>query len=151
MLNSRRHRVVAAACAAVVVGTAVVAVAATSPKSGKWKGTTSERNPVTFSVSSNHKQVTNFTTTVTYNGACGPGGGVPNYAVHVAKMTVSKSHSFSAWTTGHLGPFSAKILVSGKFAGTKASGTVGEPSNTCQSPPHKGAKSIWETFSAKHA
>ena len=50
MLKSRRNRVIAVVCAVTVVGAAVAAVAAVKPKAGKWKGSTTESNAVTFTV-----------------------------------------------------------------------------------------------------
>jgi len=150
--TSRRHRVIVAVCAVAVAGTAVVAVAATAPKSGKWTGTTSEAgNAVSFTVSSNHKSITKFTTHVGYNGACGQGG-AGNWPVSIAKLTITKKHAFSGSTIAHIGIYRETMVVSGKFSGTKATGTVGNPSKVCPAGSlHPRRKYTWETFTATHA
>jgi len=121
MSESRRHR----------------AAAATAPRSGKWKGTTTEKHTVTFSVSSNRARANDFVTMLGYNGTRGPEA-VPKFTVHIATMAITKKRSFSPWTTSTLLTFTGKILVSGKFARTNASGTVSEPSSACVSPARQG-------------
>jgi hypothetical protein len=149
MSKSRRHRVIAAMSAAAIVGTTVLAVAATTPKSGKWKGTTSEQIKVTFSVSSNHKQVTNFVTQLGYNGTCGQGGG-PGFGVHVAKMTITKTHTYAATTTSKAFGRTITVKVTGSISGSKASGKVSNPASGCAAP-YAGHLAYSETFTAKHA
>ncbi|HZV24956.1 MAG TPA: hypothetical protein VFG00_01580 [Acidothermaceae bacterium] len=149
MSNSPRHRVIATIAAAAIIGTTVAAVAATTPKSGKWKGTTSEKVTVSFSVSSNHKQVTNFVTQMGYNGKCGQGGG-PGFGVHVGKMAISKKHTFAATTISKGFGRTITVKVAGSISGSKASGSVSNPASGCAAP-YTGRLAYSETFTAKHA
>ena len=150
--TSRRHRVIAAVCAVTIAGTAAVAVAATAPKSGKWAGTTSEHSTVTFAVSSNHKQVTNFITQLGYNGACGQGGGA-GFGIKVARMAITPQHTFSASTIARAFGITIHVKINGSFSGGKATGAVKNPANVCSGVggTGKGRFAYAETFSATHA
>jgi len=153
MLKSRRNRVIAVVCAVTLVGAAVAAVAAVKPKAGKWKGSTTESNAVTFTVSSNRGTITKFTTVLGYDHAChfsGGAGGFSNYSVVVPKMTLKRANTFSARVTasGFFGK--ATVSVSGKFSGAKATGTVVVPTSFCPAP-RATVHMYSETFTAKHA
>jgi len=152
MSMSRRNRVIAAVCAVTVVAAAAADAAALKPKAGKWKGTTSERNSVTLTVSSNRATITKFTTTLGYDHVChygGGAGGFSNYSVVVPKMTIKRGNTFSARVTAKGFFHSATITVSGKFSGAKATGTVIVPTSYC-GPPHTTLHDYSETFTARH-
>jgi hypothetical protein len=149
MSNSPRHRAIAVIATAAIVGTTVAAVAATTPKSGKWQGTTSEKVTVSLSESSNHKQVTNFVTQIGYHGTCGQGGD-PGFGVHVGKMTISKKHTFAATTILKGFGRTITVKVAGSTSGSKASGSVNNPASGCAAP-YSGRLADSDTFTARHA
>ncbi len=149
MSNSPRHRVIAVSAAAAIVGTTVAAVAATTPKSSKWQGTTSEKVTVSFSESSNHKQVTNFVTQIGYNGKCGQDG-ASGFGGHVGKMTISKKPTIAATTISRGFGRTIPVKVAGSTSGSKASGSVSTPASGCAAPSTDRLADS-ETFAAKHA
>lgn len=153
MSRFARRRVVATICAGALVATAVGALAATKPKAGNWSGSTNKsHSAVTFTVSANRKLVTKFAAHFSYGGKCifgGGAGGFADYAVSVPKMTISSHDTFAARVTVKDTFFhtTAKGLVSGKFAGTRAQGTLSVPGDFCPAP-RKTALLYIESFTA---
>ncbi len=152
MSKLTRRRTVAAVCTAAVVATAVVALAAAKPKAGNWSGLTNRLNPVTFTVSSNRKAVTKFATHLGYDGRCifsGGAGGFSYYTVNVSKMTITAHNTFSArvTVTSPIIKSTAKAVISGKFVGSAAEGTVSIPTRYCPAP-RKTTHEYSESFSA---
>jgi len=148
MSGSRRSRILGVCCATCAVGAVGIALAVSAPPSGHYVGVTSEHGAVSLSVSANHKLVTGFVTRIGYNGRCGQGGG-PIYRISVARMAIGKGESFSAHTTARVFTLTAKAVVTGRFVGTRARGSVSIPGFVCPAP-HKGVKNYYETFSASH-
>lgn len=123
MGSVHRRRLVAALGAGVVFATAGAAFAANHVTAGSYSGTTSEHQPVTFKVVSNGHAITNFKSTLGYNGKCGQGGG-PGYNVVISRIAIPASGEFSKRTTLKLLQFHAPGEVTGKASGTKVTGKV---------------------------
>jgi hypothetical protein len=124
-----------------MLATAGVALAATPLGTGRYFGATSEHESVTFTVVSHGTALTNFKTTLGYNGKCGQGGG-PGYNVNVARIAIPASGKFSKKTTLKLGSLHAPGQVSGTASGFKVTGKVVQFLNG------KPNKCYTETFSA---
>lgn len=119
----RVGRLVVALGAGVVFAMAGAALAANEVTTGSYSGTTSEHEPVTLKVVSNGHAITNFKTTLGYNGKCGQGGG-PGYNVVISRIEIPASGKFSKRTTLKLLQFHAPGEVTGKASGTKVTGKV---------------------------
>jgi hypothetical protein len=121
--------------------TAGVAAAATPLSVGKYFGSNSEHNTVTFKAVSHGTAITGFKTTLGYNGKCGQGGG-PGYNVSIAKIAIPANGKFSKKTTLRLGSLHAPGQVSGTASGFSVKGKVVQFFNG------KPNKCYTETFSA---
>jgi hypothetical protein len=119
----RRRRLVAALGAGVVFATAGAAFAAGHLTPGTYSGTTSEHQSVTFKVVSTGPAITNFKTTLGYNGKCGQGGG-PGYNVVISRIAIPGNGEFSKRTTLKLLQLHAPGEVTGKASGSKVTGKV---------------------------
>jgi hypothetical protein len=135
----------AAAAQAAIVATGTIGAV----KAGAYAGTTSESNPVSFTVAANHASVTSFKASLAYNGKCGQGGG-PGFEVDVAKTAISKHGTFSATVTATAGSAKGAISISGALSGSSAHGTISEhtPFFVCHAPNQK-VNPYFETFTAK--
>ena len=93
-------------------------------KAGPYAGMTSEKIPVTFTVSG--RSIKTFRTQIGYNGRCGQGGG-PGYAISVASIALKRDGSFSAKVT-LVGPVaivkSVRGTLTGKASGSSVHGTI---------------------------
>lgn len=127
-----RRRARAAIAAVLILSLLLVAVALAAkkaPKPGTYEGTSSEKSPVTFKVSSGGTAVQSFKTAIGYDGKCGQGGG-PGYTAAAGRIAI-KNGSFSITTTfkgpvASVAPKQGKIT--GTFSGNTVTGTVGIPS-----------------------
>jgi hypothetical protein len=119
----RRGRLAAGLGAAVAVVAAGGAFAANHVSPGTYSGATSEHQPVTFKVASSGHAITNFKTTLSYNGKCGQGGG-PDFNVVVSRIAIPASGKFSKKTTLKLFTTHAPGEVTGKASGSKVTGKV---------------------------
>jgi hypothetical protein len=141
-----------ALAAAATLSTTALAVGTAKPKTGHYKGTTSENGTVTFKVADGGKRVTGFSAADGYNRVCqfsGGVGGIPTYTVKAPSMKVDKSGSFSATVKASFGPYSGMFAVKGKVSGKKARGTVAEVGATCGSgAANPTASDYLETFTA---
>ena len=108
---------------------AAVALATKSPKPGAYEGTSSEKSPVTFKVSSGGTAIQSFKTAIGYDGKCGQGGG-PGYTAAAGRIPIKNGH-FSI-TTSFKGPVasvaSKRGEITGRFSGGTVTGTVVIPS-----------------------
>jgi len=152
----QRTRLLAPAFAGALLLLVANATAVASPKalvkSAAYKGTNSERGPVTFEVSKNGRRIQAFTTELGYNGKCGQGGG-PGYEIKVASIAIGDGGKFAASTKGRFPGAGVKpvtVKIKGRIVGARASGSVREPGNTCATP-HKGTLPYSETFTATAA
>lgn len=144
-----------AVIAALALGAAVAQAAGSAAgalgavKAGSYAGTTSELDPVTFTVAANRTSVTSFKAALGYNGKCGQAGG-PGFYFDVAKTAISKSGTFSATVTATAGDAKGVISISGTLSGGSAHGTVSEhtPFFVCHAPNQK-VNPYLETFTAK--
>jgi hypothetical protein len=100
---------------ATVLAIAGVALAATPLSTGKYFGSNSENGQVTFKVVSHGTALTNFKSTLGYNGKCGQGGG-PGYNVKIARIAIPTSGKFTKKTTLRLLTFHAPGEVTGKVS-----------------------------------
>ncbi len=129
-------------------------VSGAAAAAGQYKGTTSERGTLTFTVGAGGSSVLAFSTTDDYNGRCdfhGGLGGVPGLTVVVPRMAVTKAGTFKATVKVKEFPFSgtATVVVSGRIVGSHASGTVNWAGKACGSgSPTPTAPMYLETFSA---
>src|SRR6516165_9027107 len=78
----------------VLLVTASGALAARLATTGTYKGTTSEGNPVTFKITDHGKVISNFATTLAYNGECGQGGG-PDFNAKASRIAIGAQGKFS--------------------------------------------------------
>jgi hypothetical protein len=119
----RRARAVLATMLSLSLVLAAVALAAKAPKSGTYEGTSSEKSPVTFKVSSGGTAIQSFKTVIGYDGKCGQGGG-PGYTAAASRIAI-RNGSFK-------GPVasvpSKQGKITGKLSGSTVTGTVGIPS-----------------------
>lgn len=158
-LNPAMARVVVVAVVIVIgaVGTAsgyaatATIASANVAKAGAYSGTTSESEPVSFTVAAGGTSVSALKASLGYNGKCGQGGG-PGFAIDVAKASLSKSGTFTATTTGTAGSAKGAITIDGTISGGSAHGTIIEPKPyfTCRAPNQK-VNPYSETFTAKVA
>jgi hypothetical protein len=122
-----------------------MAIAAHQAAAGAYSGTTSERQPVSFKIVGRGTAITNFATTLSYNGKCGQGGG-PNYNAKAARIAIGAGGKFSKKITLKL---TAAVHAPGRIFGTasasKVSGTV------VQFFKGKANKCYTETFTARRA
>jgi hypothetical protein len=125
----RRARAVLATMLSLSLVLAAVALAAKAPKSGTYEGTSSEKSPVTFKVSSGGTAIQSFKTVIGYDGKCGQGGG-PGYTAAASRIAI-RNGSFSI-TASFKGPVasvpSKQGKITGKLSGSTVTGTVGIPS-----------------------
>ena len=140
----RRWRLAVSLGAAVALLTASAALAANRVSTGSYSGTTSEHGPVTLKVVSNGHAITNFKTTLGYNGKCGQGGG-PGYNVVIPRIEISPRGKFSKRTRLKLLQFHAPGEVMGSASGHKVTGKV------IQFLHGKPNKCYVETFTARTA
>jgi len=138
----RRGRLAVSLGAGVALLAASAAVAAGHASTGTYSGTTSEHEPVTFKVVSGGHAITNFKTTLSYNGKCGQGGG-PDYNVAISRIEIPASGKFSKRTTLRLLQFHAPGAVSGTASGNKVTGKAVQFLNG------KVNKCYVETFTAR--
>jgi hypothetical protein len=129
------------AATALLAGAAVADAAVTS---GSYSGTTSERIPVTLTVSAH--ALKNLKTQIGYNGKCGQGGG-PGYTIDASKVTLKSNGSFSATIVLH--SFNLKATknrtakLTGKASGSSVHGTIAGQGFT-----FSGCNGYTETFTA---
>jgi hypothetical protein len=125
----RTRRAMAAALILSLLLAAVALAAKNAPKPGTYEGTSSEKSPVAFKVSSGGTAIQSFKTVIGYNGKCGQGGG-PGYTAAAGRIAI-RNGSFSI-TTSFKGPVasvpSKQGKITGKFSGNTVTGTVGIPS-----------------------
>jgi hypothetical protein len=140
-IRSRIGRSAVVLVAAGGLATAGVALAATAPATGKYFGTNSEHDSVTFKVVQHGTAITGFKTTLGYNGKCGQGGG-PGYNVSIARIAIPASGKFSKKTTLRVAGVSAPGEVTGKASAFEVTGKV------VQFLHGKTNKCYTETFSA---
>lgn len=148
--NRRALRTTAIALLFTPVLASVALAAGKAPKAGTYEGTSSEKGPVTLEVAKGGTAVVGFKTAIGYDGKCGQGGG-PGFEPQVSKAAIKKGR-FSATVTfkGEVSSIGSKQgKVTGKFSGSKVTGTVAIPSLKSST----GCLSYTETYSAswKHA
>ena len=146
-----------ASVALVAVSASVLAlpsVAGAAPAAGKYSGATSESGPVTFIVGPDGKTVLDFTAQDGYNRAChfsGGVGGIKDFTVVIARMTVTKTGSFTGTQAQSNRPFkgTSVLKVLGHFTRSLAQGTVTVLGQTCgKGSPTPKASLYLETFTA---
>jgi hypothetical protein len=141
----RRSRRVLAAMLILSLLLAAVALAAKAPKAGTYEGTSSEKSPVAFKVSSGGTQVQSFKTAIGYDGKCGQGGG-PGYTAAAGRIPI-KNGRFSI-TTSFKGPVasvaSKRGEITGRFSGGTVTGIVVIPSLKSK----RGCPAYAETYGA---
>jgi hypothetical protein len=150
--SARRIARVAAPAAALALLVAAAVAGATSPAKGKkYTGSTSERIAISFRVSADGRHVTSFSTTMGYDGKCGPGGGAP-YVVKASSISISNG-AFHKRVTAH-GPAGSrgipgrKFDISGRFSGSggkTAKGSVNAVGLHCV-PPNQRVNPYAATF-----
>jgi hypothetical protein len=122
-LAGRARRALALALVALLL--LGVGVAFAKITAGKYAGTTSEKSPVTLTISG--KKITHFKAVLAYNGKCGQGGG-PGLTAAPASITIGSGGAFSQSTTLSLTGISSPIhdpgRVFGKVTGTTVKGTI---------------------------
>lgn len=141
----RTHRRLAAVAGA---GTLLLggAIAQAAVRSGSYSGLTSEKIPITVTISG-HK-LKNLKTEIGYNGRCGQGGG-PGYNINAKQVTIKSNGTFSARIT-LVGPVKSvpnePATLKGKASGNTVTGKIVD-----QSPFLKTAKcnGYTETFTVK--
>jgi hypothetical protein len=103
------------------VGVAVAAV-----KAGTYTGITSEKEKISFKVSSDRRHILGFTVYLGYNGKCGQGGG-PSFKVKTGSIALTSHGSFTLKTKA-AGPVASvkpvPVRISGRISGRRASGNV---------------------------
>ncbi|MDE3069770.1 MAG: hypothetical protein KGJ43_03485 [Acidobacteriota bacterium] len=144
-----RNALAAGLVVALLAGAASAPAAKAPAKGRTFRGTTSERGSVTLTLTPNGRRITSFSTSIGYNGKCGPGGG-PGYVVKGGGIAVKRNGTFSATLTGRLSTIKpVKVRLAGRISGNRATGSVVVPSVThCTSGPHKGVSAYSETFVA---
>ncbi|HEV2427826.1 MAG TPA: hypothetical protein VGS61_06375 [Acidimicrobiales bacterium] len=149
-----RGRATLALAGAIGLTVALTGSALAAP-AGAYRGTTTEKGTVTFTVAAH--AVLNFKTTDGYNESChfsGGVGGLRNYAVAIHSMALSATGRFTGRVTVSNTPFpgTAVVVVSGRFEGAKAFGTVTAVGHTCGTgSPTPTASMYYESFSATRA
>jgi hypothetical protein len=130
-----------AAATALLAGAAIADAAVTS---GSYSGTTSERIPVTLTVSAH--ALKNLKTQIGYNGKCGQGGGPP-YTIDVGTVALKSNGSFSETIVLHSFNLKAvknrKAKLTGKASGSTVHGTIAGQGFT-----FNGCNGYTETFTA---
>lgn len=123
VLAGRPRRSLAIALAALLL--LCVGVAAAKIAAGRYAGTTSEKSPVTFTISGT--KITHFKAVLAYNGKCGQGGG-PGLTAAPASITIGSGGAFSQSVTLSLTGISSPIhdpgRVFGKVSGSTVKGTI---------------------------
>jgi hypothetical protein len=120
---------------------------------GRYTGSTTEHGSVTFSVTAH--AVVGFKAQDGYNGGCdfsGGVGGIPNYTVSLKSMSLTPAGRFTGRVTVSNAPFAgtAVVVVTGRFVGAKAFGTVTVVGKACGTgSPTPTASMYYESFSAR--
>jgi hypothetical protein len=133
----------------ILLGGVAAALTSRAVTAGAYSGTTSEHQPVTFTVAANRKSVRNFTSEVGYNGKCGQGGG-PGFEFDIASMTLTAANTFTATVVAADNAVKSTLQISGKISGKSATGTIlaPKPYFTCSAPNQK-VNPYSATFTAK--
>ena len=130
-----KGRVVTGSAIALALTVTWAAMALAAP-AGSYVGATTEHGAVAFSATA--RAVVNFKVSDGYNGGChfsGGVGGIPTYSVAIRTMAISSSGRFTGRVRESSTPFpgSAVIVVTGRFLGSKASGTITAVGKACGS------------------
>ncbi|HXA54873.1 MAG TPA: hypothetical protein VNV37_08370 [Solirubrobacteraceae bacterium] len=143
--GGRVRRMTAAALVISLLLAAVALAATEAPKAGTYEGTNSEKGPVVLKVAKGGTGVLGFKTAIGYDGKCGQGGG-PGFEPEIFGARIKNGRfAVTAKFKGEVPSIPAKQgKVTGRFSGTKVTGTVVIPSLKTK----KGCLSYAETYTA---
>jgi hypothetical protein len=118
--TTRRGLLATTAAATALLAAIPLALAATA---GTYSGRTSENLTVSFKISGN--TIKNFSSSISYNGKCGPGAG-PQLTAKAASIPIGSGGRFSKSVTLTINTVRDQGTISGTASGTSVHGQIVE-------------------------